>query len=621
MDSQPTPQNELRDRRPTWFDRGLLLAVLLACAVAVSPNLADPDLWGHVQYGLDVFEDGEIPATTRYAFTVDNFRWINHENLSELILATGAITVGGVGLLIMKCLLGVAVIGMVMRHARRQGAQLVTVAGLALLLAVNLTYHWSVRPQIFSYALFAALLALLSWCFSGWEGHWHLPWLRRTMRAGEKLVTRLCLVTDRTRGSASHKPAEPARECAPRQSLGTSAELPRLRWLWLAPVIFFVWANTHGGFAAGYCIFAGILGCRAIEAVAVKGRRAKGLVHYLVFMIVVSGLATLVNPYGPQLHAWVFQSLSEPRPEISEWHGLGWNSPHLLPFVLLVATAVAALLASRRPLDFTHLALLSLILWQAVEHQRHIPFFALAAGFWLPRHIESLFTRWRKAPAGGSIAADLTPTMRRVLCVGLLCAYGLLAFRLCGRLHTLRVERDEYPVAALQYMVDHDLHGRLVVTFNWAQYAIAALKPFAPEPGVQVACDGRFRTCYPQEIVDMHFDFLLGDDHVAGRHRSQNSPPIDGARSLRFGNPELVLIDRVHPHSADVMRAHAREWVLLYQDSVAEVWGRADLYDNRRSADYFPPHKRVVDNTPQAGAAAWPALPVRRAPQSTVAMN
>jgi hypothetical protein len=589
MNSEPSPQIEVRDRRAAWFDRGFLLAVLLACAVAVSPNLADPDLWGHVQYGLDVFEDGGIPATTRYAFTVDNFRWINHENLSELIFAAGAVTLGGVGLLVMKCLLGVAVIGVVMRHARREGAQLIAVAGISLLVAVNLTYHWSVRPQIFTFAFFTAMLALLSWCFAGWEGHWHLPWMRRTMRAD-------------TRRSPD-------------------AALTRLRWLWLAPVIFFVWANTHGGFVAGYCIFAAILGCRAVEAVAVKGRQAKGLVHFLVFMIVVSGLATLVNPYGPHLHAWVIQSLSEPRPEISEWHGLGWGSPHLLPFVLLVGTTVVALLASRRPFDFTHFLLLSLILWQAIEHQRHIPFFALAAGFWLPRHIESLLTRWRKTPADKSIAAELTPAMRRVLCTGLLCVYALLGFRLYGRLHTLRVERDEYPVAALQYMVDHDLHGRLVVTFNWAQYAIAALKPFAPEPGVQVACDGRFRTCYPQEIVDMHFDFLLGDDRVAGRHRSANSPPIDGVRSLRFGQPELVLIDRVHPNSAAVMRAHANEWVLLYQDSVAEIWGRADRYDNQQSAAYLPPHRRVFDQTPQEGAVAWPALPVRRAPESVMAMK
>ena len=54
VNDDPAP----RPNSAVWLDRGFLLAVLLACAVAVSPNLADPDLWGHVRYGLDVFEDG-----------------------------------------------------------------------------------------------------------------------------------------------------------------------------------------------------------------------------------------------------------------------------------------------------------------------------------------------------------------------------------------------------------------------------------------------------------------------------------------------------------------------------------------------------------------------------------
>ncbi len=561
-----------------WIDRGFLLAVLLACAVAVSPNLADPDLWGHVRYGLDVFQDGALPATTSYAYTVDNFRWINHENLSELIFAAGAAAVGGRGLLFGKCLLGLLVVGAVMRQARRQGAQLITIAGVALLVAVNLTYHWSVRPQIFTFALYAALLMLLSRCFDGWEGQWHLPWLRRCARAG---------------GAAADEPS-----------------LPHLRWLWLAPVLFCVWANTHGGFAAGYCIFAAILGCRAVEALAVKGRRAWGLVYYLVFMLVASGLATLINPYGPQLQVWVLRSLGEPRPEITEWLPLGFSSPHLLPFLLLVAAAAAALIASRKPLDLTHLVLLALTFWQSCEHQRHIPFFALSVGFWLPRHFESMLARWRKSTADPSLAAGMSPALRGVVIAGLIGTYALLGWRLHDRLSMLRVERHEYPVAALQYMVDHQLFGRTVVTFNWAQYAIAALDRHAPEPGAQVAFDGRFRTCYPQEIVDMHFDFLLGAGPGVQRHRSENSPAPDGGRVLRFRHPELVLIDRAHPHAVAVMRRHADQWLPVYQDPVAEVWVRADLCRTPSDPLYVAPHERVTRDTWTAGAVAWPALPV-----------
>jgi hypothetical protein len=575
--------------RARWLDRGFLLATILACAVAVSPNLADPDLWGHVKYGRDVLAEGKIPATTTYAYSVENFRWINHEHLSELIFAVGAATVGGMGLLVMKCLLGVFVVLLIVLNARRQGAQLITTCVLALLVAVNLTYHWSVRPQIFTFTFYAALLALVTWCFQGWEGNWHLPWLKRAMRADP----------DRPLSYVS----------------------PRLRCLWIAPLIFFVWANTHGGFVAGYCIYAALLVCRGVEAVFARGWQAAGLLRRLGLMIFVAGLATLINPYGPGLQAWLLRSLGEPRPEIAEWHAIGWNSPHFLPFVLLVAVAMVALIGSRRPRDFAQLAVLGLTLWQALEHQRHIPFFALAAGFWLPQHIESWLARWQKEPAHGALTAGLSPTMRRVLAAGLLIAYVLLGYRLYDRLHMLRVERDRYPVAALQYMVDHNLHGRLVVTFNWAQYAIAALDPYAPEPGAQVGFDGRFRTCYPQEIVDMHFDFILGDTNPAGRQRLARSGPIDGGRVLRHGHPQLVLIDRSLPHSVQVMRQSRDQWVLLYQDPVAELWGLAARYDRPTSGHYVPPHERLVSRAPQTGAVAWPALPLRRGPQPTVVMK
>jgi hypothetical protein len=183
----------------------------------------------------------------------------------------------------------------------------------------------------------------------------------------------------------------------------------------------------------------------------------------------------------------------------------------------------------------------------------------------------------------------------------------------------LRVERQEYPVAALQYMVDHHLFGRTVVTFNWAQYAIAALDRHAPEPGAQVAFDGRFRTCYPQEIVDMHFDFLLGAGPGVERHRSENSPPPDAGRVLRFRRPELVLIDRAHPHAVAVMRHHADQWLPVYRDPVAEVWVRADLCRTSTDPLYVAPHERVTSDTLPAGAVAWPALPVRNGRQRSLA--
>src|SRR5207245_503426 len=80
---------------------------------------------------------------------------------------------------------------------------------------------------------------------------------------------------------------------------------------------------------------------------------------------------------------------------------------------------------------------------------------------------------------------------------------------------------------ALQYMADRHLGGKLIVHFDWAQYALAAL---APE--TTVAFDGRLRTCYPQEVADLYFDFLIGNQ-PACRWRSPTSPPFDDTALVR----------------------------------------------------------------------------------------
>ena len=91
---------------------------MLSSAVALSLNVADPDLWGHVQYGRDAIAHG-LPATTTYSYVAKGYPWINHEIVAEYALAIIADGLGGPGLLIIKCLLGVAVIGAILWRRMR----------------------------------------------------------------------------------------------------------------------------------------------------------------------------------------------------------------------------------------------------------------------------------------------------------------------------------------------------------------------------------------------------------------------------------------------------------------------------------------------------------------------
>jgi hypothetical protein len=245
-----------------------------------------------------------------------------------------------------------------------------------------------------------------------------------------------------------------------------------------------------------------------------------------------------------------------------------------------------------------------------------VPFFAILAGFWLGPHLQSALSRLSSREAAMANPNQRANIGQLAVATAMLLMAGVIGFQLTARVSNLRVERNVFPVDAFEFMSENRLGGRLVVTYDWAQYAIAALcveENLSPgQPRSTVAFDGRFRTCYPQEIVDMHFDLLFADR--TERARSRNSPPIDPTRVLRYGDPELVLIKRRGELSGQVMSTQTDEWVLLYQDQLCQLWGRREKYDNSNSPDYIATSRRIIRTDMPSGYEDWPALPIKMKP-------
>lgn len=564
-----TRYTEERSRRGYQTLRRLVIALLvLASAGPLSLNLVDPDLWGHVRYAEEWIAEGELPRTATHTYTAVGHPWINHENLAEQLLARGFRSLGVHGMLAAKVALGMSILLLMSLAARRQGVRPITAWACFLLVAHNLQAFFPLRPQLLSFLCFGVMLYAIDRAFAGWG-------------------------TRRTDFQHQRRKNDPT----------------AIRWAWLValPFLFAVWANSHGGFVAGYAILLAILIGKSIELFARLGSNGSSTVARFAALGGVCGLATLANPYGWELHRWMIGSLGTPRPEITEWGPPLPGSPVFLPFVAIAIVSVGALLLSDRRRDPVQIAILALVGWQAASHLRHIAFFALLCGFWLPPHVQSIVSRIRQRANQELSEARLTPFMSRCLAAGLALAIGLQSLYLGQRISSFPVHRVHYPVDAVQWMADQNVQGKLVVCFNWAQYALAALAP-----NVQVEFDGRFRTCYPQSEVDAHFDFLVGDRHP--RHRSPGSGPIDGTRVLQAGDPDFLLIDRNYKEPAAVMEriAETQAWTLVYQDSLAQVWGRTDRVDRPESPQYVPPAHRIVSDHASLKSVPWPALPKRR---------
>jgi hypothetical protein len=169
---------------------GAQLTVLLWVAVAclLGTVNADPDLWGHLRFGLDMLRDHSLPATDPYSYSQD-IPWINHEWLSELQMGV-AYTLGGVpGLFALRTAIFGIACGVLAWHLRRLPF-LARAGAVVITMWAAVPIASSLRPQVWSYAAIALVAALL-----------------------------------------------------------TTTTRPR-RLLWL-PVVFMLWVNLHGGWIVG----------------------------------------------------------------------------------------------------------------------------------------------------------------------------------------------------------------------------------------------------------------------------------------------------------------------------------------------------------------------------------
>jgi hypothetical protein len=153
----------------------------------------DPDLWGHLRFGLDLLSNGTLPRIDSYSFTQD-VSWVNHEWLSELFMAAAYQSAGAVGLAVLKGTLVFLIFFVVL--SAYDGASALLTGTVFILLAVGTgRITLTLRPQLWS---LLALAIECRWLFGG----------------------------------------------------------PRRWWLIAFPALFMLWVNAHGGWIVGAAILA-----------------------------------------------------------------------------------------------------------------------------------------------------------------------------------------------------------------------------------------------------------------------------------------------------------------------------------------------------------------------------
>ena len=448
--------------------RAFIFCILCYAVFRFSDNTVDTDLWGHVLFGQEFLQTRHLARAEPYSWTAPGHPWINHEIIAEAALGLAHRALGGMGLLLLKTTVGLLTFLIAIAMATERGGSTAqasdeprlrsgTVAWAFGALAVGeISYGFAARPQIFT-----ALALVMEF------------WLLKQIHAGHR------------------------------------------RWALALPPLFALWINTHGGVLAGMMVLfvaaVGMIVQKAAGKIAPRTRlaleTAPGTTLWLWLSFAASALALFANPYGFELVRWLIGSVQWLRPEIGEWDPPRPGNGHAA-FFLCAAIAAAGFLCSRRPIALWELVCTVVFGFMAFRSLRHTPLFCLATLAFAPPHLADALGRFPGFCAYWTGLCRRPAAQKILTALLLLVAAGTIFATFTWRKErawTMEISRRQYPVAAVEFIKQHGLHGNLFVFFDWGEECLWEL------PDSRVSIDGRLDTCYPREVIAAQLKFYSAE--------------------------------------------------------------------------------------------------------------
>lgn len=473
----------------------LFITALFAMAVV---ETLDPDMWWHLRTGEYILDNG-LPYQDVFSFTVPDYAWITHEWLSQVFMWV----VYDVGQFPALILVFAALITLtywlvyVVCDGRPYLAAFIT-----LLAAIASAVVWGTRPQIFN-MLFTAVFVFI---------------IERTKQ-----------------GKAP-------------------------RWLlWTMPVVMIIWANAHSGYLLGVVVLGTYAVGEALQQWLGKDKeRALSWqqIRDLAIITVLSFLVAALNPNGPALWIYPFETLGSPSMQqyIQEWQSPNFHVTQFWPFAIMTALGVIAMIFSGKRPTFSELFLFGGTAAAGFLSARHIPLFTILAAPIIARHAaaavqNSPFKALIKEPAAAK-PAPLFAILNWVIL--LLAILGAAVWTLATIQNNDAEIAEIYPVTAVNYLKEEDLtQARIYNSYNWGGYLIWH--------GIPVFIDGR---------ADVY-----GDDFIFYYRDAYDVTP-DWEKPLNDYDIEYVLMETGTPLT-NVLAASQR-WEEIYQDDIAQIFMRTE---------------------------------------------
>jgi hypothetical protein len=404
--------------RPSRLDRlrtGLLMVfpfeVVLTMIVLAVPFLLartgmnDPDIWWHLRNAEYLIQHHHIPDHDMYSFTVPGHAWINHEWLSELPYYFSWRAFGLMGVKSLSLLLIWLIFVGLLYLAYRESGNFKASAAACCFAAFLSSVSFGPRTILFGYVYLIAVLIILQR-------------FRQTGRAP----------------------------------------------LWILPLLFCLWANSHGSWLLGVIIFSVVAGAGLVKGtwgiVEAKPWTATQF-RKLTITWGLSIAALFVNPFGSRLVAYPFDLAFRQQlnvAHVAEWVSVDFHTLRGKIVLGLVIVLLLRALVRRSRWMLAEVLLFLFALYSGLTYVRFLVLLAIVAAPILAKALDFL------PPIRRELESPIVNAIVVVAIVVSIVHYWPTPFDL------QRSVDDNYPTQVIPYLKAHPPAEPMLNCYLWGGY-------------------------------------------------------------------------------------------------------------------------------------------------------
>ena len=435
-------------------------AAILSILIVGFLPIVDPDFFWHLSTGELIRASGEVPTVDVFSHTANGRPWAVQGWLSDVVLAGVWNSAGVFGIRALVAILVVLTWVVVYRCVRLYLARIETAV---LLSGVSVAL---MAPAVVPRPTLATSLGLA--------------------------LTLYCLLGFRRTG--------------------------RVRWLLALPPIFAVWVNLHFGFVtglglAGLFVVSDLL-ARAVPLQFEYREKGSSLRAGPLSIGILCVLAIGINPHGYGVFAEVIGMIAvNSASPIGEWQSPSFGSAIGKLVYGAICIYVVARAFAPRSIHWIDLVVPLAVIGAALSAQRHVSLMGIALVPFVARALADWSSVTAAKPARRDAPASVRAAKRELstraaslvnLALVLVVAVGTLVAAPFAERHFAIRQRVLQPEGAADFVLRHDLEGRIFNTYNGGGYLINRLFPRQ-----FVFIDGRYNP-YPKELIDDYFTIVNG---------------------------------------------------------------------------------------------------------------